>query len=83
MERGNRKVRVGVVLTDKSDKTRVVKISRKIRHSLYGKVLKRSSKFHVHDEKNESKIGDEIKIVETKPVSKLKKWRMVEVLKKA
>ena len=83
MERGSRKVRTGVVITDKSNKTRVVKISRKVRHSLYGKVLKRSSKFHVHDEKNESKVGDEIKIVETRPISKLKKWRMVEVLKKA
>ena len=73
MERGNRKVKTGVVVADKSNKTRVVNISRKIRHTLYGKVQKRSSKLHVHDEKNESKIGDEIKIIETKPVSKLKK----------
>jgi small subunit ribosomal protein S17 len=81
--RGVRKVREGVVIGDAMEKTRVVQIERRVRHRLYGKVLKRTSKIYVHDEKNESGMGDTVKVVETRPLSKLKCWRLLEVVKKA
>jgi small subunit ribosomal protein S17 len=83
MERGNRKFRLGVVVGDKMDKTRIVEIKRSFRHPLYDKVLRRRSKFYVHDEKNESHAGDQVRIMETRPLSKLKRWTLAEVVKKA
>ena len=75
-----RKERVGIVLSDKMQKTIVVQIRRKARHPYYGKVVEMARKFKVHDEKNEAKIGDEVRIVETRPLSKDKRWRLVEIL---
>jgi len=83
MERNDRKERTGVVISDKNSKTRIVKVLRSFRHSLYDKVIKRSTKYYVHDEKNESHIGDEVKISETRPLSKLKRWRLEQIVKKA
>ncbi|NLZ88818.1 MAG: 30S ribosomal protein S17 [Clostridiales bacterium] len=81
--RGNRKVRTGVVISDKMDKTVVVSINRLVRHPLYGKTMKRTSKVKAHDEHNECGIGDKIRIMETRPFSKDKHWRLVEVIEKA
>lgn len=75
-----RKEREGVVTSDKMKKTIVVQIKRKVPHPLYGKVIEKARKFKVHDEKNEAKVGDTVRIVETRPVSKEKRWRLVEVL---
>ena len=80
--RNIRKTRVGVVSSNKMDKTITVTVERKIKHPLYGKFLKRSTRFHAHDEKNECSIGDTVKIMETRPLSKTKRWRMVEILEK-
>lgn len=81
--RGNRKVRTGVVISDKMDKTVVVSINRLVWHPLYGKTMKRTSKVKAHDEHNECGIGDKIRIMETRPFSKDKHWRLVEVIEKA
>lgn len=78
-----RKVREGVVVSDKMDKTRVVVVSWNTTHARYHKVLRRSSRFHAHDEKNESHAGDRVQIVETRPMSKLKRWRVAQILEKA
>jgi len=78
-----RKVREGVVVSDKMDKTRVVVVSWNTTHSRYKKVLRRSTRFHAHDEKNESHTGDRVQIVETRPMSKLKRWRIAQVLEKS
>ncbi len=78
-----RKVEVGIVVSDKMDKTRVVVSSWNTKHPLYHKVLRRKSRFHVHDEKNESHTGDRVQIVETKPLSKLKRWRIAQILEKS
>ncbi len=75
-----RKERVGIVLSNKMQKTIVVRISRKARHPKFGKVIEKSNKFKVHDEKNEAKIGDRVRIVETRPLSKDKRWRLVEII---
>lgn len=83
MERNRRKTRVGVVVSDKMDKTVVVATEEHVRHSLYGKAIKRTKKFKAHDENNECGIGDRIKIMETRPLSKDKRWRMVEIVEKA
>ena len=83
MERNDRKVKVGTVISDKTDKTRVVKVLRSFKHAFYDKVIKRSTKYYVHDEKNESHVGDEVKISETRPLSKLKRWRLEQIVKKA
>ena len=80
--RNLRKTRTGVVTSNKMDKTIVVKIERKIKHPLYGKFLKKTSSFHAHDEKNECSIGDTVRIMETRPMSKTKRWRLVEVVEK-
>jgi len=77
---GIRKERIGIVLSDKMQKTIVVQIRRKALHPEYGKVIEKANKFKVHDEKNEAKIGDRVRIVETRPLSKDKRWRLVEVL---
>ena len=81
--RGNRKTKVGKVVSDKMDKTIVVAIETLVRHPLYGKSMKRTTKFKAHDENNECKIGDRVKIMETRPLSKDKRWRLVEVIERA
>ena len=83
IDRNLRKIRVGVVSSNKMDKSIVVKVERKVKHPLYGKFVKKSTKFHAHDEKNECGIGDLVRIMETRPLSKSKCWRLVEVLEKA
>lgn len=83
IERNVRKTRIGLVTSDKMDKTITVAVERKVRHPLYGKFLKKTSKFHAHDENNECGIGDTVKIMETRPLSKLKRWRLVEIIEKA
>jgi small subunit ribosomal protein S17 len=81
--RGLRKARTGVVTSDAQDKTVVVRVDRKAAHPVYKKIITRSKKYHVHDENNEAKAGDVVKIVETRPLSKLKRWRLVEILRRA
>lgn len=81
--RNLRKERVGVVVSDKMDKTITVSVKRKVKHPMYGKFVKKSKNFHAHDEKNECGIGDTVRIMETRPLSKSKNWRLVEILEKA
>jgi len=81
--RGNRKRVIGNVVSDKMDKTRVVAVTEHYRHPIYGKFLKRTQKFHVHDEQNDSKHGDKVLIIETRPLSKSKRWRLMQVLERA
>jgi small subunit ribosomal protein S17 len=81
--RGDRKVRQGVVVSDKMDKTVVVQIDRRTTHPLYRKTVTRSEKFHAHDETNDVRVGDRVQIAETRPLSKQKRWRVVEVLERA
>ena len=83
MERNLRKTRVGVVTSNKMDKTVTVQVERMLRHPMYGKFVKKSKKFHAHDEVNQCTIGDTVKIMETRPLSKTKRWRLIEVLEKA
>ena len=83
MERSLRKTRVGLVVSDKMDKTVVVSIQDNVKHPLYKKIIKRSVKFKAHDEKNECGIGDRVMIMETRPISKDKKWRVVQIIEKA
>jgi small subunit ribosomal protein S17 len=80
--RNLRKTRVGIVSSNKMDKTITVKVERKIKHPLYGKFLKKTTSFHAHDENNECSIGDTVKIMESRPMSKTKRWRLVEVVEK-
>lgn len=82
-ERNLRKVRVGKVVSDKMDKTVVVAVENNVKHPLYGKVVKRTYKLKAHDEKNECGIGDRVRVMETRPLSKDKRWRLVEILEKA
>jgi small subunit ribosomal protein S17 len=82
VERNLRKTRIGIVSSNKMDKTITVKVERKIKHPLYGKFLKKTTSFHAHDEKNECSIGDLVKIMETRPMSKTKRWRLVEIVEK-
>lgn len=82
-ERQNRKVRVGVVVSDKMTKSIVVAIERKVLHPTYKKYIKKTAKLMAHDEKEEAGIGDTVRIMETRPLSKLKRWRLVEIVKKA
>ena len=82
-ERGYRKTRTGVVVSDKMDKTIVVAIKTKVRHPLYGKMVNRTRKFKAHDEENQCGVGDTVKIMETRPLSKDKRWRLVEIMEKA
>ena len=81
--RNLRKMRIGVVTSDKMDKTITVAVERKVKHPIYGKFVKKTTKFHAHDEKQECTIGDIVKIMETRPLSKTKRWRLVEVVEKA
>ena len=81
--RGRRKTRTGVVSSSKMDKTIVVQVERKVKHPIYGKFIKNTTKFHAHDEKNEAGAGDTVRIMETRPLSKTKRWRLVEVIEKA
>ena len=82
-ERGLRKTRIGVVVSDKMDKTVVVAIVDNVRHPKYGKIIKRTVKIHVHDENNECGIGDTVSVMETRPLSKTKRWRLVQIIEKA
>lgn len=83
MERNNRKELIGVITSDKREKTITISVERRVKHPLYGKVVKHTKKFSAHDEKNEGKVGDTVKIAETRPLSKTKRWRLVEILEKA
>lgn len=83
MERNNRKIRQGIVVSDKMDKTVVVNVERVTRHPLYGKRMKRSKKYHAHDAENNCRQGDVVEIMETRPLSKTKRWRVVRIVKKA
>lgn len=83
MERALRKERTGIVTSTKMNKSIVVSVVRREKHPMYGKFIKKTKKFMAHDEKNECGVGDTVKIMETRPMSKLKRWRLVEVLEKA
>jgi small subunit ribosomal protein S17 len=83
MERGTRKSRIGVVVSNKMTKTVVVRVERRVADSKYGKIVTKATKFKAHDEKQECGIGDRVRIVETRPLSKDKRWRVVETLEKA
>ena len=83
MERNLRKTRTSKVVSDKMDKTIVVAIENHVKHPLYGKIVKRTYKLKAHDEKNECGIGDTVKVMETRPLSKDKRWRLVEIVEKA
>jgi small subunit ribosomal protein S17 len=83
MERALRKTRVGTVVSDKMDKTVVVAIRDNVKHPLYKKIIKRTVRFKVHDENNECRVGDKVMIMETRPLSKDKNWRLVEIIEKA
>ena len=82
-QRGIRKERVGVVVSDKMDKTIVVEIRTRVKHPLYGKIMNRTTRFKAHDENNECGIGDTVRVMETRPLSKDKRWRLVEIVEKA
>jgi small subunit ribosomal protein S17 len=82
MERGVRKTRIGVVVSNKMDRTAVVAVERRIQHPVYKKFIKRTTKFKAHDAKNECQIGDTVKIMETRPLSKTKRWRVMEIVEK-
>ncbi len=83
MERNLRKTRVGLVTSDKMDKTIVVSVTDNVKHPLYNKIVKRTYKLKAHDENNECRIGDRVKVMETRPLSKDKRWRFVEIVEKA
>ena len=83
MERNLRKERIGVVVSNKMEKSIVILVERKVKHPMYGKFVKKSTKFMAHDEKNEAGIGDTVRIMETRPLSKNKCWRLVEIVEKA
>ena len=82
-ERATRKTRVGVVVSDARDKTITVEIAQSIRHPRYDKVVRSRKRFHAHDEANDAKLGDTVRIVETRPLSKTKRWRVVEIVERA
>ena len=81
--RSLRKTRVGIVVSDKMDKTIVVAIQDNVKHKVYNKIIKRTTKIHAHDEKNECNIGDKVEVMETRPLSKTKRWRLVQIIEKA
>ena len=81
--RGERKVRTGVVVSDAMEKTVVVRISTQVKHAMYGKIVRRSTKLKAHDEAGKAHVGDTVRIVETRPLSKTKRWRVVEVIERA
>ena len=80
--RNLRKERIGTVTSNKMDKTIIVAVERKVKHPIYGKFIKKTTRFHAHDEKNEASIGDVVRIMETRPLSKTKRWRLVEIVEK-
>ena len=82
-ERNSRKTRIGIVKSDKMEKTVVVKVESRVRHPLVGKIIRTNKTFKAHDENNEAKVGDKVLIMETRPLSKDKRWRVVEILEKA
>lgn len=82
-ERGNRKTRTGVVVSDKMDKTIVVEIRTRVKHPLYGKIMNRTTRLKAHDEENACGVGDRVMVMETRPLSKDKRWRLVEIIEKA
>jgi small subunit ribosomal protein S17 len=82
-ERNLRKTRIGVVSGNKMNKTITVNVERKVKHPIYGKFVKKTTKFHAHDEKNECALGDVVRIMETRPLSKTKRWRLLEIVEKA
>ena len=82
-KRALRKTRVGLVVSDKMDKTVVVAIEDNVKHPIYGKIVKRTLKLHAHDEENACGVGDKVKLMETRPLSKTKRWRVVEIIEKA
>ena len=82
-DRNLRKTRTGVVKSSKMDKTITVAVERKVKHPIYGKFVKKTTRFHAHDEKNECTVGDIVKIMESRPLSKTKRWRLVEIVEKA
>jgi len=79
----SRKVREGIVVSDKMDSTLVVAVNERVRHARYGKTVQRTKKLYVHDEKNEAKVGDKVRVQETRPLSKLKRWRLTEIVERA
>ena len=81
--RGMRKTRVGVVVSDKKDKTNTIAVKYRVRHPLYGKIMNQTSKLKAHDENNECGIGDRVRVMETRPLSRDKRWRLVEIIEKA
>ncbi|HEV7935568.1 MAG TPA: 30S ribosomal protein S17 [Actinomadura sp.] len=81
--RGNRKIREGIVVSDKMDKTIVVAVEDRVRHALYGKIIRRTTRYKAHDEANACGVGDRVRLMETRPLSATKRWRVVEVLEKA
>jgi small subunit ribosomal protein S17 len=83
VDRKIRKTKTGVVRSDKMEKTITVAVERKVKHPIYGKFVKKTTKFHAHDENNEAKPGDIVRIMETRPLSKTKRWRLVEIIEKA
>jgi len=83
MRKSNRKEKVGIVISDKMDKTIGVRVERTTRHPLYGKIMRKSTTFKAHDEKNEAKTGDRVRIKEARPLSKTKRWQLIEVVEKA
>lgn len=83
LARGRRKVRIGRVVSDKMQQTAVVSVETMVRHPLYGKIMRRTTKFKVHDQNNECGIGDTVEIMETRPLSKEKRWRVVQIIEKA
>ena len=83
IERTSRKTRVGMVVSDKMQKTVVVSIERRVQHPVYGKMVRRTTKLKAHDEQNEAKTGDTVRIMETRPLSKDKRWRVVEIIERA
>ena len=83
VERGRRKVREGYVVSDKMDKTVIVAVEDRVKHRLYGKVLRQTTRMKAHDEDNTAGVGDRVRIMETRPISATKRWRLVEILEKA
>lgn len=82
-ERNSRKTRIGIVTSDKMNKTITVTVERRLRHPMYGKFVKKTKKFHAHDENETAGVGDTVRIMETRPLSKTKRWRLVEIIEKA
>ena len=82
MERNSRKERIGIVTSNKMQKSIVVAVKRKVKHPIYGKFVNKTKKYHAHDEKNECTIGDTVRIMETRPLSKLKRWRLTEIIER-